>query len=108
MIEQLKREALEIFKLDQGRVDRAVEIATKPTMIYNAKCPKGEFDVRASSGGWYHVDTNNKSCTCPDSQRGNICKHRIAVWFYVELRARPIAQLRKVKTESIVVELGYK
>ena len=26
----------------------------------------------------YEVDTIGKTCSCPDSEKGNICKHRIA------------------------------
>lgn len=94
--------------IDPVRLDRAVEIASKPGMIYNARCNAGEFDVRASSGtGWYHVNTKAHSCTCPDSQKGHVCKHRLAVWMHVEARTRPVAQARRVDTTVIMRELGY-
>ena len=105
----LAQEALKRWPgLDPARINRAVEIAAKPGTIYNAKCPPGEFDVRASSGrGWYHVNTKARTCTCPDSKKGHVCKHRLACWLFVEARTRPAAQARRVDVAVIMGELGY-
>ena len=104
----LAQEALKRWPaLDPARLERAVEIASKPGMIYNARCNPGEFDVRASNNGWYHVNTKAKTCTCPDSQHGHVCKHRLAVWLYTESIARPAAQARRIDQAVIMGELGY-
>lgn len=95
-------------QLDPARIERAVEIAAKPGTIYNAKCPPGEFDVRNSKGnGWYRVSTKAKTCTCPDHIKGHVCKHRLAVWLFVEARTRAAAQVRRVPQAQIVRELGF-
>jgi hypothetical protein len=105
----LAQEALKRWPaLDPARLERAIEIAARPGMIYNARCNAGEFDVRASNGtGWYHVNTKARTCTCPDSHKGHVCKHRLAVWLFVEARTRPAAQARRVDTAVIMGELGY-
>jgi hypothetical protein len=105
----LAREALAKWPaLDPARLERAVEIAAHPGMIYNARCNAGEFDVRSSSGtGWYHVNTKARTCTCKDSQSGHVCKHRLAVWLFVEARTRPQATARRIDTAVIMKELGY-
>ena len=42
------------------------------------------YRVRSSDGSsLYKVDLDARSCECPDSQKGNTCKHRIAA-YYVE------------------------
>lgn len=107
--EELAAEALKRWpSLDPARVEKAVQIASKHGMIYNAQCKPGEFDVRNSKGnGWYHVDTHAKTCTCPDSRQGHTCKHRLAVWMFVEMRVRPAAQVSGRKPEIILKQLGY-
>lgn len=94
---------------DQDRLARAVEIAGRQSMIYNAKCSTGEFDVRSATGaGWYHVNTRAHTCTCQDSQHGHICKHRLAVWLYTECIARTLAAAHGHKTSGqVLAELGY-
>jgi|GEM_PF-3659135 hypothetical protein len=105
--EQLASEAIEKYNLDANRVLKAMKIAQGKTNIYNNHCPTGEFDVRSSKGGWYHVNTKEKTCTCPDSTFGNTCKHRIAVWMYTQSNARHIAEVRRVDVSQIMHELGY-
>lgn len=107
--ESLAAEALAKWpQIDPDRMARAVEIASKPTTIYNSRLPRGQFDVRSSNGkGWYRVDTRHKTCTCQDSMRGHICKHRLAVWLHIEARTRPQAEARRVDQSVILQELGY-
>jgi hypothetical protein len=75
-------------KLDQKRVARAVQIVNKKYVMQATHDQQGNkirqsdklYIVRAeSSFGYYYVDTTAKTCTCPDSSKGNVCKHRIAV-----------------------------
>lgn len=104
--DQLATEAVQKFKLDPARVIKAIDIAQTRGMIYNAKCKTGEFDVRSTDGrSWYHVAA--KSCTCKDSAKGHICKHRIAVWLYTQATARPHAEARRVPVAQIMREFGY-
>ena len=48
------------------------------------------FFVKSESNplGGYRVDLAAKTCTCPDSGRGNVCKHRCAAWLYRENHAQ--------------------
>ena len=41
----------------------------------------GTFDVRSQTrkNRIYTVDPENRTCSCPDSRAGYVCKHRIAV-----------------------------
>ena len=104
----LAKEAVRKFGIDPNRVIKAIDIAQSHNMIYNAKCNPGEFDVRSHNGrGWYHVNTRAKSCTCPDSRSGHICKHRVAVWLYTQAIVRTHAEVRHVEQAIIMQELGY-
>jgi hypothetical protein len=89
-------------KLDPARVGRAVEIVNAHNIVMQAR--RDEHDnqikqsdqlwvVRAASGsGWYFVRPQERSCTCPDSAKGHVCKHRIAVF----LQMRFIAEFNKM------------
>ena len=95
------------WKVDPDRLAKALEIVAQRTAIYNKYCPPGSFDVRASSKGWYRVDTHARTCTCQDSTRGNVCKHRIAVWIYTQQIARTHAEVSHRAVGTILQELGY-
>jgi len=65
-----------------GRLARAVEIAghgSAPIRI-GTDWP-GTYEVYSLTrpGSYYIVDPRRRSCTCPDSQKGAVCKHRLAV-----------------------------
>lgn len=94
---------------DPTRLFKAVQIAVENHSIYNLHCPPGEWDVRSQTAlnAWYHVDTKHHSCTCQDAQQGNLCKHRLAVWLYVEQISRTHAQLRHCPQAVIMRQLGY-
>lgn len=73
--------------LDPKRIERAVVITqrhdamrAKYDQVGQSIKPTDRLWVVAGSKGWYFVDTEAKTCTCPDAQKGNICKHRISVY----------------------------
>lgn len=76
-------------RLDPKRVVRALEIVRKHNALparYNKDGmpiqPGNKLYIVRSESNWgyYYVDTVERTCTCPDSQKGNVCKHRIAVF----------------------------
>ena len=83
-ITEIAQEILKKWPVDPDRLARAVEIASKPHQIFNNQCPPGSYDVRGSAGGWYRVNTIDKTCTCKDSELGYVCKHRLAVYLVGE------------------------
>ncbi len=62
----------------EDRITRGIQLA-RLSIAYGAR--PGLFDVTSQSmqNASYEVDTSKQTCTCKDSQAGNICKHRIAV-----------------------------
>jgi len=66
----------------QDRLDRALDILTREEMYVIQPSKDGDiFTVVNKLGGSdteYVVDLTEKTCTCPDAERGNICKHRLA------------------------------
>jgi hypothetical protein len=90
-------------KLDQGRVERGWEIVKKHAAIQAHRDEHGVeikpsdqvWAVRSDTGsGHYIVRPAKRSCTCADSVKGNVCKHRIAVHiirkFLVEFNASAV------------------
>jgi hypothetical protein len=68
-----------------GRLARAIRIATKAGATLAGDVP-GIFLVQSDHNprGWYTVDMNAKTCTCPDDGQNKdgpkiICKHRLSV-----------------------------
>lgn len=76
----------ESIRAFNGRLERALELAKSGavTAMADADHPR-RFRVNSSAAGHppYEVDLDAKTCTCPDSQKGNACKHRMAA-YYVE------------------------
>ena len=110
--QDLANEACAKFAVvDNNRMARAILIAANKTSIYNQRCPRGQFDVRSDhpsvNGGWYRVDLAKHYCSCKDSRKGNVCKHRLAVWLRQEILCRVYAQVRGVDKAIIAKELGY-
>ena len=71
-----------------GRIERAVEICARPGACRRAEgYPAYVFAVQSESNkspaAFYLVDLKAKTCTCPDSGKGNLCKHRLAVGFHI-------------------------
>ena len=75
----------EVVNALNGRLERGLELAKSWSVVH---CPERDkprcYRVRSSDGSsLYRVDLDTRSCECPDSQKGNTCKHRIAA-YYVE------------------------
>lgn len=86
-IATLAQRAAIVYKLDPARINRACNIirTDNPPMIREAT----EHLRITSSNGKKSYRVAQKSCDCYDSQKGNICKHRIAAWMYRELHPEP-------------------
>lgn len=99
------------------RIEKAVQIMIRAG-ARRQTCIAGVFEVESESGrGWYEVDVNRKSCTCPDSQSRTdiICKHRLAVglqlvgpsWTTEAMKAQAKAtRLASVNVEAALVHLA--
>ena len=76
-------------QLTNGRIPRAVEIVKTAGACRPSGLP-GVYQVQSASGkGFYEVDTNAKTCSCPDDRQNtqretNIpCKHRLAIAIHI-------------------------
>ncbi len=81
-IASLTPEALKAFN---GRLERGLEMAKNGSVqhLANSVRPR-RFLVLSSEGKQKYVcDLDTRTCDCPDSLKGNTCKHRIAA-YYVE------------------------
>lgn len=80
-ISQLTLQARQQFN---GRLERGLELALNGS-IHPAPTPSQphRYEVLSSHGDQsYMVDLDDRHCECPDSQKGNHCKHRIAAYYY--------------------------
>ena len=82
-INQIARKVFESFsdrfkrKLN-GRQERALKLALGGHVIHLSD---RIFSVRSEKGNHaYLVNLDQSSCTCPDSRKGHVCKHRIAAY----------------------------
>ena len=64
------------------RLDRAFTLLAldRDYLIEHGEC-YGRYTVY-SPNGTYLVDTMERTCTCPDSEAGHLCKHRLALRIY--------------------------
>jgi len=82
-IEQTARVVFERFserlkKLLNGREERGLKLALEGHVKHTSQ---RIFSVRSENNQHaYLVDLDRKTCTCPDCQKGHICKHRIAAY----------------------------
>jgi hypothetical protein len=82
-IEQTARIVFERFserlkKLLNGREERGLKLALGGHVNHKSH---RIFSVRSENNQHaYLVDLERKTCTCPDCQKGHICKHRIAAY----------------------------
>ncbi len=76
-VEHLVYKVLFNFALDPARVLRAVSILNNPALIED----KGNFYLIKSDETKPAYIVTRGHCTCKDSEKGNICKHRIAAFF---------------------------
>lgn len=78
-----------------ARIERGLNMALEgkvflePTNTSPHRCKVISSDGLRS----YLVDLDNKYCSCPDSQKGNHCKHRLASYFVLQA----LANLEKSK-----------
>ncbi|KAI9797818.1 MAG: hypothetical protein M1833_005321 [Piccolia ochrophora] len=57
----------------------------------SADCPEGVFEMAGTTGNVYTVKIGNlPSCTCPDNQKGNQCKHIVYVMVNVLKVSEPL------------------
>jgi len=75
----------EVVSSLNGRLERGLALAKQWSVIHCPEAGKPRcYRVRSSDGySFYKVDLDARSCDCPDSLKGNICKHRIAA-YYIE------------------------
>ena len=68
-----------------GRQERALKLALAGHVMHKAK---RVFSVRSQYGDHsYLVDLDRKFCNCPDSQKGYVCKHRLAAYLVEQAKA---------------------
>ncbi len=114
--ETLAKEALTRWpaQVDPARLVRAVDILQSNRWnVQLAHRDENDQPIKPSyavlivrgSHGWYVV--REKSCTCPDSRAGHICKHRIAAWLYRESIIRPLAEAGLKTGAQLKKELGF-
>ena len=75
----------EVVSSLNGRLERGLALAKQWSVVHCPEAGKPRcYRVRSSDGySFYKVDLDARSCECPDSQKGNTCKHRIAA-YYIE------------------------
>lgn len=85
----------------ENRIQKARHIAETRGAIEHTPDPD-VFMVRSDSNprGKYRVDVKEKSCTCPDAGRGNVCKHRLAVWMYIQIREKSLQEAQEIVTDQ--------
>ena len=70
----------ETIRKMNGRLERGLDLAKSGHVAVTNQ--EGFFKVLSSQyQRSYRVDLNQRTCTCPDSEAGYICKHRIASWY---------------------------
>lgn len=63
-------------KLERAQMQRMVVVSR--TRSEAEGCPKEDIDIVGSTGNIYTVTIGQlASCTCPDSKKGNECKHKV-------------------------------
>lgn len=90
-----------------GRIERAQVLAVHGTLQPTPEQPD-IWRVRSDSkpNHYYEVIPSKRSCSCPDAQKGNLCKHRLAVGFilklnawYEDFQAQTLAQAAEVRQQ---------
>jgi hypothetical protein len=102
--EQAARQVLDTFndKLKaslNGRQEKALKLALNGHVTRKAE---HIYSVRSENGDhFYLVDLERKFCTCPDSEKGNACKHRLAAYLIEQgLKAAKDAPAQAVEPTS--------
>ncbi len=104
----------EVLKGFNGRLERGLELAKNGavTSFDDSSTHPRRFKVRSSDGtNTYIVDLDAKTCDCQDSQKGHTCKHRIAAYYFDQVRqAKPVQPEQPKPTsreDQILKELGF-
>lgn len=86
-ISSLNDTALKAFN---GRLERGLEMAKNGavTLAADNNHPRRYFVHSAGSNKVYTIDLDAKTCDCPDSQKGNTCKHRVAAYYFEQATIR--------------------
>ena len=73
------------IKSFNGRLERGLDLARQGavTPLLDPAHPRCFLVRSLDSNQIYRVNLGAKTCDCPDSQKGNTCKHRIAA-YYIE------------------------
>jgi hypothetical protein len=85
VIEQTARNVFESFSEKMkaalnGREDRALKLALEGHVAHKSA---RVFSVRSEDNQHaYLVNLDKGFCTCPDSQKGHVCKHRLAAYIF--------------------------
>ena len=94
-----------------GRLERGLQLALSgavhpdPTPTHSQRCWVTSSDGCHS----YRVDMDAKSCDCPDSQKANHCKHRLAAFYYYQAR-KQVSVMRPLSSrtnEELLKGLGF-
>jgi hypothetical protein len=108
VIEQTARNLFESFseKLKEslnGRQDRALKLALEGHVSHKA----GRiYSVRSEDGKHaYLVNLDARTCTCPDSHNGHVCKHRLAAYLIEQANQNNQAITPSNPSESIPANL---
>lgn len=70
-------QAVSAYHLDTPRVERAVEIVLRNCISHDAN---GVAKCQSLTDATKTYTIARGACTCEDHARGNVCKHRIALW----------------------------
>jgi hypothetical protein len=94
VIEQTARKVFESFSEKMkatlnGRQERALKLALEGHVAHKLS---RTFSVRSEDGQHsYLVNLDKNFCTCPDSQKGSVCKHRLAAYL-IEQASRAVSE----------------
>lgn len=71
-----------LLKLERAQTQRMIVLGRKRKTTNGA--PSEDIDIVGSTGNIYTVTiSHNPTCTCPDSSRGNECKHKVYALYTV-------------------------
>ena len=86
-----------------GRQERALKLALEGHVTHKAD---RVYSVRSEDGKHaYLVNLEARTCTCPDYEKGNVCKHRLAAYL-VEQATKPTQEIAAVPTEAQAEQPG--
>ena len=108
VLEHTARQVFETFSEKMkaalnGREERALKLALEGHVTHKSE---RVYSVRSEDGQHaYLVDLEARSCTCPDYQKGNVCKHRLASYL-VEQATKATQETAAIPPESQAEQPG--